>query len=67
MFSMSRKLCVLCHSGSIEYECMRLWMHVPMRDSFMRARAHASTQRALDFPILLIYFDFRTDNFENLF
>ena len=63
---------------------------IPMRDSFMRAHAHATAQRALDFPALLrkngfailmfdfevicfqfilifeVYFNFRTDNFENL-
>ena len=32
---------------------MRLCSHIPMRDSFMRAHAHATAQRALDFPALL--------------
>ena len=46
----------------------------------MRAHAHATAQRALDFPALLrkngfailmfdfeVYFNFRIDSFENLF
>ena len=32
---------------------LRLCSHIPMRDSFMRAHAHATAQRALDFPALL--------------
>ena len=32
---------------------MRLCSHIPMRDSFMRTHAHATAQRALDFPALL--------------
>ena len=31
---------------------LRLRSHIPMRDSFMRAHAHATAQRALDFPAL---------------
>ena len=42
-----------CHCGSIKYGCMRLCTHIPMRDSFMSAHAHAIAQRALDFPALL--------------
>ena len=32
---------------------LRLCSHIPMRDSFMRAHAHATAKRALDFPALL--------------
>ena len=32
---------------------LRLCSHIPMRGSFMRAHAHATAQRALDFPALL--------------
>ena len=32
---------------------LRLCSHIPMRDSFMRAHAHGTAQRALDFPALL--------------
>ena len=32
---------------------LRLCSHIPMRDSFMCAHAHATAQRALDFPALL--------------
>ena len=42
-----------CHCGSMEYGCMRLCSHISMRDTFMRAHAHATAQRALDFPALL--------------
>ena len=45
-----------CHCGSIEYGCMRLCTHkqyLPMRDSSMSAHAHATAQRALDYPALL--------------
>ena len=43
---------------------MRFCSHIPMRDSFMRAHAHATAQRALDFPTLrkngfaILMFDF---------
>ena len=53
---------------------LRLCSHIPMQDSFMRAHAHATAQRALDFPakkkwfcdfnvrfrsyLFLIYFNF---------
>ena len=52
---------------------LRLCSHIPMRDSFMRAHAHATAQRALDFPALLrkngfaiLMFDFEVICF-NLF
>ena len=32
---------------------LRLCSHIPMRDCLMRAHAHATAQRALDFPALL--------------
>ena len=49
---------------------LRLCSHIPMRDSFMRAHAHATAQRALDFPALLrkngfaiLMFDFEVNCF----
>ena len=42
-----------CLCGSIEFRCMRLCTHIPMRDSFMSAHAHATAQCGLDFPALL--------------
>ena len=42
-----------CHCGSIEYGCMSLCTHIPIRDSFMSAHTHEIAQRVLDFPALL--------------
>ena len=42
-----------CKCGFIECGCVRSCTHIPMRDNFVSARAHATAQRAFDIPAVL--------------